>query len=49
MTYLTCQVEIGHPIGHSCDLGNLNGFPLELGEAGRLGKGGHLENIEHTP
>ena len=28
---------------------NLNGFLLELGEDGRLGKGGHMENIERTP
>ena len=48
MTILTCQVEIGHPRGISYELGNINGFPLKLGENG-LGKGGHLENIEHTP
>ena len=49
MTYLTCQVEIEHPRGCSCDLAKLNGFLLKLGEDGRLGKGGHMENIEHTP
>ena len=49
MTYLTCQVEIVHPRGSSCELGKLNGFLLKLGEDGRIGKGGHMENIEHTP
>ena len=33
----------------SRDLGKLNGSLLELGEDERLGKGGHMENIEHTP
>ena len=46
---MICQVEIEHPIGRSCDLGKLNGFLLKLGEDGRLGKGGHMENIEPTP
>ena len=49
MTYVTCQVEIEHPIGISCDLGKINGFLLKLGEDGRLGKGGHMENLEPTP
>ena len=49
MTYLTCQVKIEHPRGCSCDLGKLNGILLELGEDGRLGKGGHMSNIEPTP
>ena len=49
MTYLTFQVEINHPIGFSCELGKLNGFLLKLGEDGRLGKGGHMKNIEPTP
>ena len=48
MTYLTCQVEIEHPRGLSCDFGKLNGLLLEFGEGGRLGKGGHMENHEHT-
>jgi len=30
-------------------LGKLNEFLLKLGEDGRLGKGGHVENIEPTP
>ena len=30
------------------DLGNLNGFRKKLGEDGRLGKGGHMENIDPT-
>ena len=49
MKYMTCKLEIEHPIGLSCDLGKLNGFLLKLGEDGRLGKGGHMENIEPTP
>ena len=49
MKYLTYQVEIEHLGGKSCDLGNLNGFLLKLGKDGRLGKGGHMANIEHTP
>ena len=49
MTYITCQVEIEHPIGLSCDLGKLDGLLLELGEDGRLEKRGHMENHEHTP
>ena len=49
MIYLKSHVEIENPIGCSCDLGNLNGFLLELGEDGRLGKEGHVANIEHTP
>ena len=48
MTYITCQVEIEHPIRCSCELGNLNGFLFKLGEDGRLGKGGHKESIEPT-
>ena len=31
------------------ELGKLNEFLLKLGEDGRLGKGGHVENIEPTP
>ena len=49
MKYMTCQVEIYHPRGCSCELCNLNAFLLKLGEDGRLGKGGHMENIEPTP
>ena len=49
MTYQTCQVKIEHPIGLSCELEKLNGLLLKLGEDGRLGKGGHMENHEHTP
>ena len=49
ITYLTFQVEIEHPRGFSCDLGKLNEFLLKLGEDGRLGKGGHMANHEHTP
>ena len=49
MTYLTCQVEIEHPIGFSCVLGKLNGFLIKLREDGRLGKGGHIANLEPTP
>ena len=48
MTYMTCQVEIDHPIGCSCDLGKLNGLLLELGEDGRLGKGRHMEDVGPT-
>ena len=46
---MTCQVEIEHPIGFSCEFWKLNGFPLKFGEDGRLGKGGHMENLEPTP
>ena len=49
MTYLTFQFQIYNQIGCSCDMGKLNGFLLKLGEDGRLGKGGHMENIEPTP
>ena len=49
MTYLTFHVEIEHPRGLSCDLGKLNGFPLKLGEDGRLRKGGQMENFEPIP
>ena len=49
MKYMTFQVKIEHPIGCSCELGKLNGFLLKLGEDGRLGKGGHMANIEPTP
>ena len=49
MTYVTCHVGIYHTRGLSCDLGNLNGFLLKLGEDGRLGKGGHMANLESTP
>ena len=49
MTHLTWQFEIDHPRGRSCELGKLNGILLEFGEDGRLGKGGHMENYEHTP
>ena len=31
------------------DLANLNGLQLKFGEGGRLGKGGHMANNEHTP
>ena len=47
--YLTCQVEIEHPRELSCELRELNGLLLEFGEGGRLGKGGHMANLEHTP
>ena len=30
-------------------VGEVNGFLLKLGEDGRLGKGGHMEDIEPTP
>ena len=46
---MTCQVEIEHPRELSCELGKLNGLLLKFGEGGRLGKGGHMENNEHTP
>ena len=46
---MTCQVEIEPPRGCSCELGKPNGFLFKLGENGRLGKGGHMENIEPTP
>ena len=46
---MTCQVEIEHPRELSCELEKPNGFLLKLGEDGRLGKGGHMENHEHTP
>ena len=46
---MTFQVKIEHPRGCLCDLGKLNGFLLKLGEDARLGKGGHMENIEPTP
>ena len=49
ITYLTCYLKIYHPIGNSCELGKLNGLLLEFGEGGKLGKGGHMENHEHTP
>ena len=49
LTYMTCQVETEHPIGRSCELEKLNGFLLKLGEDGRLGKGGHMANLEQTP
>ena len=49
LTYMTCQFEIEHPGGNSCELGKLNGLLPEFGEDGRLGKGGHMENHEHTP
>ena len=49
MTYMTCQVEIEHPRGPSCEFGNLNGFLLKLREDGRLGKGGHMVNVDPTP
>ena len=49
MTYMTCHVEIEHLRGCSCELGKLNGFLLKLGEDGRLGKGVHMGNHEHTP
>ena len=31
------------------EFGNLNGLQLKFGEGGRLGKGGHMANHEHTP
>ena len=31
------------------ELGKLNGLQLEFREGRRLGKGGHMENHEHTP
>ena len=49
MTYMKFQVEIEHPRYLSCELRKLNGLQLKFGEGGRLGKGGHMENIEHTP
>ena len=49
MTYMTCQVGIDHPRDLWSKLGNLNGIQLKFGEGGRLGKGGHMENHEHTP
>ena len=49
MTYMTCQVEIDLPKWCSCELEKLNGFLLKLGEDGRLGKGGHMANIDPTP
>ena len=49
MAYMTCKVKIYHPIELSCELGKLNGFLLKLGEDGRLGKGGHMQNLEPTP
>ena len=49
LTYLTCQVKIEHPRGFSCEFGKLNGFLLKLGEDGRLGKGGHMENLDPRP
>ena len=49
MTYMTWHVKIENPMGLSCDLRKLNGLQLEFGEGGRLGKGGHMENHEHTP
>ena len=49
ITSLTCWFEIKNPRDISCDLGNINGFLLNLGEYGMLGKGGHMENHEHTP
>ena len=48
ITYMNFQVEIDHPRDISCELGNPNGFLLKLREDGRLGKGGHMANIEHT-
>ena len=48
-TFMTCQVEIEHPREISCELQKLNGIQLEFGEGGRLGKGGHMENLDHTP
>ena len=49
MKYMKFQVEIEHPIELSCELRKLNGLQLEFGEGGRLGKGGHMANHEHTP
>ena len=49
MIYLTFKFKIYHPIWISCDMGRLNGFLLKLGEYGKLGKGGRMENIEPTP
>ena len=49
MKYLKFKFKIEHPRGISCELGNLNGFLLKLGEDGMLGKGEHMENLEPTP
>ena len=49
MKYMTCQVEIELLIGFSCEFWKLNGFPLKLGEDGRLGKEGHMANLDPTP
>ena len=46
---MTFKVEVENPSGLSCDFGKLNGLQLKFGEGGRLGKGGHMENHEHTP
>ena len=49
LTYMTCQVEIYHPIEISCEFGNLNGLLLKFGEGGRLRKRGHMSIHEPTP
>ena len=41
--------KIYNPIWCSCELGKLNRILLKYGEDGKLGKGGHMENHEHTP
>ena len=46
---MKCKVEIKHPRELSCELNKLNGLQLKFGEGGSLGKGGHMENHEHTP
>ena len=49
MIYLTWQVKIEHPRELSYGLGKLKGLQLEFGKGGRVGKGGHMANHEHTP
>ena len=49
MTCLTFQVEIDYPRGLSCDFGKLNGFLLELGEDGKLGKGDTWQILSTHP
>ena len=49
MTYLKFHDKIENPRVLSCELGKFNGFLHKLGEDGRLGKGGHMANLEPTP
>ena len=49
LTYMTCQVEIYHPMELSCDFWNLNEILLKFLEGGRLGKRGHMSIHEHIP